>query len=186
MDLNQINSVIKKATSPQGVKDFDAFLDDLPVNVGYNALIAAGITCLMAAAAVWFTAGETEKVSKLHSDLMNVQALQPPVPVLKYMPVPRDVLKAQTDKIVSNFKGITVNISDGSIVLNAQDTDYFPQFLAAISYLQRGGKDWKVKINTLCVGRDCQGSKVSANLKIEMVRFGEPEKKEEKKEETKN
>ena len=176
MDLKKLDmEALQRYTSPQAIKDFDRFLDALPVNVGYNALIAAGLACLMGASAVWFSAQEMQKVSKLHSDLTNVQALQPPVPVLKYTPVPQKALKPLNDKIAATFKGIIVNgNNDGELNLTAPDTDYFPQFLAAISYLQRGGKNWKVKINTLCVGRDCKAAKLAANLKIEQVSIGEP------------
>lgn len=179
MDFKKFSfASLQRYTSPQAIKDFDSFLDHLPVNAGYNALIAAGITCLLAAASVWFAAQQTEKVSKLHADLITVQALQPPVPVLKYVPVDKNVLKALTDKISGTFKGITVTGSgNGDVTLSAQDTDYFPQFLAAISYLQRGGKNWKVRVNTLCVGRDCKAAKLTANLKVESVLFGEPETK---------
>lgn len=168
------------------MKDLDAFLDLLPVNVGYNALIAAGLACLMGGAAVWFTALETEKVSKLHSDLINVEALQPPVPVLKYVTVDSTALQPLLKKISETYKGISMSGGgEAGVTITAQDTDYFPQFLAAISYLQRGGKNWKVKINTLCVGRECTSSKLSATLKIELVRFGEPEIKKADEEEKK-
>ncbi len=48
-------NMVKRLTSPQGAKDFDKFLDAMPVNVGYNALIAAGIAWVMAGCAVFFT-----------------------------------------------------------------------------------------------------------------------------------
>lgn len=176
MDLKQFNLAnLQKYTSPQAIKDFDSFLDALPLNVGYNALVAAGLACLLGGASVWFAAQETQKVSQLHSELMSVQALQPPVPVLKYAPVKQAQLKPLTDKIVSTFKGVVITGSaDGEVNITAPDTDYFPQFLAAISYLQRGGKNWKVKINTLCVGRDCKSAKLGANMKVEEVSFGGP------------
>lgn len=180
MVLNVNWSALKRYANPQAVEDFDRFLDAMPVNVGYNALIAGGIAWLLAGGAVLFATTETEKVSKLHSSLMEVQALQPPVPVLKYIPVDQEVLKALVTKISATYKGVVmVTSGSGSVTLTAQDTDYFPQFLSAISYLQRGGKNWKVKINTLCVGRDCVGSKLNAALQVELVKFGEPEAKKE-------
>src|SRR6185312_16020467 len=143
-DFNISMATIQKYTSAQAMKDLDAFLDNLPLNVGYNALIAAGAVCLMAATSVWFSAIQLQNVSKLHTELTNVQALQPPVPALKYVPVSGAVLKPLTDKIKANFKGLKMDSSDGAVSLGAPDTDYFPQFLAAISYLQHGGKNWKV------------------------------------------
>src|ERR1700759_346029 len=100
MDLKNFNmATLQRYTSPQAMKDLDAFLDDMPLTVGYHALIAAGIVCLMAACSVWFSAVELQKGSKLHADLTNVQALQPPVPVLKYAPVSQAVLKPLAEKV---------------------------------------------------------------------------------------
>ncbi len=179
MNLKNFNmATIQKYTNPQAMKDFDTFLDALPLNVGYHALIVAGVVCLMAGSSVWFSALELAKVSKLHADLTNVQALQPPVPVLKYAPVGQAALKPLTEKIAVVFKGIKITPgADGEVKITAPDTDFFPQFLAAISYLQRGGKNWKVKTTALCVGRDCKPEKLSATLKVETILFGEPEVK---------
>lgn len=174
------NGVIKKYTSPQAIKDLDSFLDALPLNVGYNGLIIAGFAWLLAGSAVLFASMETEKVSKLHTSLMEVQALQPPIPILKYIPVTQDNLKTLSEKISQTYKGVVLaSTAAGEVTLSAQDSDYFPQFLAAISYLQRGGKNWKVKVDTMCVGRECTGPKLSAKLKVETVRIGEPETKKE-------
>lgn len=180
MDLKKIDwTVVKRYTSPQAIKDLDRFLDSVPMTVGYNALITAGLVWLLAAGAIFFTSLETEKVSKMHTDLLQIQALRPPIPVLQYIPVNQLVLKNLSEKITSTYKGISIVTSDGLATLTAADTDYFPQFLAAVSYLQRGGRNWKVKIDTFCVGRGCTGSKLTANLKIETVRFGEPEVQKE-------
>ena len=58
---------------------------------------------------------------------------------------------------------------------SAQDTDFFPQFLAAVGYFQRGAKNWKVNISEMCVGRDCKSAKLTAKLKIETVKIKEPQ-----------
>src|SRR3954468_23907250 len=120
MDLKKFNlATIQKYTSPQAIKDFDTFLDTLPTNVGYNALIAACAVCVMAAASVWFSSVELEKVSKLHADLTNVQALQPPVPVLKYAPVGDKALKPLAEKIAADFKGVLLTTGEGSVKMSA-------------------------------------------------------------------
>lgn len=179
MDIKKINwaGMVNKYTDPQAVKDLDRFLDALPVNVGYNALIAAGVAWLIAGSAIFFTSQETEKVSKLHADLMQVQALQPPVPVLQYVPIGQVPIAALAERISKTYKGITLTPENGGVTVTGADTDYFPQFLAAISTLQRGGRNWKVKVDKLCVGRACTGPHLSASLKIEQVRFGDPETK---------
>ena len=52
-------NTIKRLTNPQAVKDLDKFLDALPLNVGYNALIAAGFTWLLAGLAILFATTES-------------------------------------------------------------------------------------------------------------------------------
>lgn len=175
-DLSKIDwRVLQRYTNAQGLKDFDRFLDSMPVNAGYNALIAAGIAWALAGAAVLFTSMEVEKVTKIRAEMMKVESLQPPIPVLKYVPVPKAALVSLGSKIEATYSGVKVLASgDGSATLSAADTDYFPQFLAAVSTLQSGGKNWKTGISSLCVGRDCKGSKVSATIKVESVRVDIP------------
>ncbi len=169
--------VIQRYTSSQAVNDFDKFLDALPLNVGYNALIAMGIMWMIAGGAMFFVSGEVEKVTLMNKELKEVQALQPPIPVLKYVPIGAKRLKEFSERVGETYKGLVIMPrSDGKVVITAHDTDYFPQFISAISYFQRGGKNWKVVMDYLCVGRDCTGSKLAANLKIDVVRIGEPEK----------
>lgn len=186
MDFKEFNANLQRYANAQAVKDFDKFLDALPVNVGYNALLAAGACCLMGILAVWFTSQELEKVSRLHAELMNVQALHPPVPDLKYTAVSPKALEPLTKNIANTFKGVAVGVGrgEGEVTISAQDADYFPQFLAGISFLQRGGRNWKVRINALCVGRDCKGPPLSATMKVEAVTLGEPVKSSTPKDKT--
>lgn len=180
-DLSKIDwRSVQRYASPQAMKDFDRFLDAMPLNVGYNALIAAGIIWLVAGASVLFTSMEVEKVSKLRAELMEVEALQPPIPTLKHIAVPKAALDQVVKNVGETFKGISLITTDGEVTVSAADTDFFPQFLGAVSFLQNGAKSWKVKISTMCVGRDCSGSKLSANFKVETVRVGEPDTKKEK------
>ena len=166
---------LQKYTNPQAVKDFDAFLDAMPVNVGYNALIAAGIAWVIAGAAVTFTSLEVQKVSELRAELMQIEALTPPIPELKYIPVPKTVLEDLAKKTGQIYSGITILANtDGKVAITAADTDYFPQFMAVINTFQNGGANWKVAIDTFCVGRDCPTQKLSAELKIDTVRVNEP------------
>lgn len=166
---------LQRYTSPQAVKDFDAFLDSLPVNAGYNALIAAGIAWIIAGAAVVFTSMQVDRVSTLRTELMKVEALQPPIPQLLYIPVPKDQLDTLGKKIVATYPGVAVTAeSDGKAKVSATDTDYFPQFMAAVSTLQNGGANWRVLMDDFCVGRDCTGQSLSTTLKIEIARIGEP------------
>ena len=179
-DLGKIDwRVVQRYTSPQAVKDFDAFLDALPINVGYNALIAAGLAWIIAGAAVLFTSIEVDRVTNLRAEMMKVEALQPPIPQLKYFPVGKASIDALGKKIAETYKGITViSAGDGKATVSATDTDYFAQFMAAVNTLQNGGRNWRTSIETFCVGRDCKTSKLVATLKIELAKISDPPKPE--------
>lgn len=176
MNLKRINwDGLKRYANPQAVKDLDAFLDTLPANVGVSTMAAAAFAWALAIGAIFFASHQVERASQIRADLMQVEALKPPIPVLKYVPVSQNVLKPLSEKISATYRDIVIAPSgDGAMTLSARDTDFFPQFTAAIGYLQRGGKNWKVKINALCVGQDCKGQKLTASLAVESVRFGDP------------
>jgi hypothetical protein len=172
-------NALKRYTSPQAIKDFNVFLDALPLNVGYNALIAAGMAWIIAGVAVLFTSMEVEKVSKLRTELAKVVALKPPIPIIQYIPVPEASLKDIEKKISDTYKGISFAGGASSLTVSAADTDYFPQFLAAVNTLQNGGRNWRMGVTSLCVGRDCTGSKLSAAFKLEIAKVGEAPKEPE-------
>ncbi len=176
---------LQRYTNPQAMKDLDQFLDALPITAGYNALIAAGIAWVLAGAAVLFTSTEVSNASQLRAEMAKVESLQPPIPVLQYLPVPKDSIERISKRVTESYKGISVVVSAGKAVVSASDTDFFPQFLAAISTIENGGKTWKVSLDKLCVGKDCKGAKLSADLKVESVRVGEPAPPVEEKEDGK-
>ncbi len=122
-------------------------------------------------------------MSKLRAEFVKVEALKPPIPVIQYSPVPATTLKGIEDKIAQTYKGIAfvASGSDGSATLSAVDTDYFPQFLGAINVLENAGRNWRVNIVSLCAGQDCATSKLSAILKIEVAKVGEPPHQDETK-----
>lgn len=168
-------NALRRMANPQAIKDLDKFLDALPLNVGYNALIAAGIAWIVAGAAVLFASTETASVNKLRSDLLAVEALKPPVPTIEYIKVRKNELDKISDKIEQTFKPVTVLVKgDGEITVSASDTDYYPQFQAAISHLQSGGKNWKLEIKKLCAGRECTGPAIQAQLTLTKARIDLP------------
>ncbi|MDD9899866.1 MAG: hypothetical protein OXT65_02685 [Alphaproteobacteria bacterium] len=167
-------NTLKRWTNPQAIKDLDRFLDALPLNVGYNALIAAGMAWIIAGVTVFFTVVESGRVSELRAELMKVEALKPPIPVLTYSAPPQKSLQDLQDKIKETYTEVGMVISGNQVTLSASDTQFFPEFLAAVNYLQNGGKNWRVQISSMCVGRDCTGSKLSAIMKVEMVRVDNP------------
>ncbi len=161
--------------NPQSIKDFDRFLDSLPLNVGYNAIIAASIAWILAGAAVVFASVEAGKVSKLRSDLLAIEALKPPIPQMEYNNVSKPILETLVKKMEKLYPGVGIIVNgDGGITISGSAVSYYPQFRAAIGHIVNGGRLWRVNVNKICVGRECKGPSLQAELNVSMARVSEP------------
>ena len=90
-------------------------LQEVIASVRPDVIIETGVN--RGGSAVFFASDEMARATKMHADLMQVQALQPPIPVLKYVPVNQGVLKTLCDKVAKTYKGITLTSNaDGDIV----------------------------------------------------------------------
>jgi hypothetical protein len=168
--------LLKKYTNPQSVKDLDRFLDALPLNAGYNALIAAGLAWLLAGTAVVFASIESGKISELHSELLKVEALKPPVPVISYIPIQQSALKGFAKKIENLYPGISIKSAKGILKISG-DLRHYAQFRGVISHVQSGGKSWNVDFKKLCVGRECKGPELQADLIVRTIKIKDAPKK---------
>ncbi len=167
LDLKKIQGYL----SAEKMKDLDRFLDALPGNVGYNALIFAFSTWALAAAAVLFAVMATKDLTELRTKLLEVEALQPPVPEITYTPVSKSNLQKVVDGIEGLYPGVSYIIDgNGEVSVSAGDVRYIPQFKSAISHLQNGGKMWRTQIKDLCFGKECSGPKLQGTLSFYMVR----------------
>lgn len=172
---------LQKYVNPQAMKDFDRFLDAMPLNVGYNALIAAGISWILAGAAVLFASMEASKVTTLRADLMEIESLKPPIPELEYIPVSKSSLENLAKKMEKLYPGISILVGgEGKVTVSGSAVSYYPQFRSAISHFQSGGKSWHVNVKSLCVGRECKGPSLQADLQVEAAHVAEAKPMEKK------
>ena len=176
MDFKKLKNfdwrTLKSLANPNAVKDLDRFLDNLPVTVGYNALIAAALVWVIAAGGVLFATTEATKVSELRTELLAVESLRPPVPEIQFMPVPKSSLEKFVETVetadlypILNF---TVG-SDGQITISGNDQE-FTAMTYAIGHIQGGGKNWHVTMDSMCIGPECTGGSLKADLKVSMIR----------------
>ena len=161
--------LIKKYTNPQAVKELDKFLDAMPMNVGYNALIAAGLAWLLAGCMILFASMESTKMAEIQAELAKVEALKPPVPVLDNINVGQNQLKQFVETVDGLYPGIAFKVNRGSLSVSGSLAHY-AQFRGAISHVQSGGKSWQVEFKRLCVGRECKGPQLQADLNIKIVK----------------
>lgn len=166
---------MQKYMNGESVKDLDRFLDNLPMAVGYPALAAAGVAWVLAGMSALFAAGEIEKATQLRAELMKVEALQPPVPRVVYSSVSKTQLEQVLKNVNGLYPGITVTASgEGQVTLSGGQVGYYPQFRAAISHIQSVERNWRVSIQDMCMGRECNGGGLSATLKVDLARIDTP------------
>lgn len=166
--------ILKKLTQPQAANDLNIFLEKMPVLVGQQVLIAAGIAWAAAGALGLYTFIETKKMIDLRAELKNVEALKPMVPKIKDIPVSADEVTKFAKDLSDIYRGLSIKSQGASVYITANDTSHFAEFREAIGHVQNGGSGWRVSVERLCVGRECDKDKLAALLKINKVSVDKP------------
>ena len=159
---------------PQASEDLNRFLENLPNTAGQNALIAAGIAWAAAGALGLYATVQTQHMIELRAELKQVEALKPMVPRVTDVPVPAKDVKAFADDLSQIYRGLKIQASGSSIQISATDTARFAEFREAIGHAQNGGAGWRVSVDRMCVGRECDKDKLIALLKINKVSVDKP------------
>ena len=172
MDYKKIlsSSTLKKLMSPQASSDLNRFLEALPQNAGQNVLIAAGIAWGVAAALGLITMVKVQELTALRAEYREAEALTPEVPSIAESAVPAADVEKFAKQFEKIYSGLSVRQSGSKITVSAASTSRFGQFREAIGHVYNGGRDWRVSLESLCVGRECTSEKnsrlvVSLNLK---------------------
>lgn len=161
---------VKKALGPQGVKDLDAFLDNLPKKAGNIGLIAAGVIWVVAGLSILFAYTKSVQLHEIQSQLSEAEALKPTVPRLAYVPIKGAQLEQYVSKIKESYKNIGIELQrNGTIKVRAGSTTQYPEWRAVIDSFAYGGRNWKVRFEKMCVGRECAGAPLTAELKVETI-----------------
>lgn len=160
---------LKRLADPQSSEDLNRFLEALPKNAGQTILIVAGIIWAAAGALGLFTTVQIQKLTELRAEYEEAQALLPPVPIVRDVPVDNNKVKAFVDKLKTFYNGLTIAVRGQNIEIKADKTRLFGQFREAIGHVQNGGFGWRVNIVRLCVGRECGRDHLLAQLRINKV-----------------
>lgn len=173
--LKSVNwASLKKLASPQVSEDLNAFLEKLPQHVGQTMLIIVGVVWACAGGLGLYTTMQLKSLTELRADLQEAQALKPIVPVIKDVPVAPQEVKEFVKKVTGIYKGLEIKDQGSSIVITADSTAQFGMFREAVGHIQNGGSGWRVNIDRLCVGRECDRKPLAAALKINKVSVDKP------------
>lgn len=174
-DFKSLSQSLKKLANPKAADDLNIFLEKLPQNAGQTVLIAAGISWGMAAAVGLYTAVQMQGMTELRAKLKETKALKPAVPTITEKPIN----KADVEKFVKSakeiYRGLDIKANGSTIIITARSTANFTEFREALGHVQNGGKGWRVSLEKLCVGRECDKTyKLGATLKVNKVTVTEP------------
>jgi hypothetical protein len=166
---------LKHYFSPQAAGDLNIFLEKLPQNAGQSILIAAGIAWAIGAAAGLFATMQTRSLTELRATLAETKALQPAVPKIRDVPVSADEVKNFAAVLAGTYPGLMIKQQGPAIYITSPNTGSFGQFREAIGHVQNGGSGWRVNVEKLCVGRECDKDKLAVLLKINKVSVDRPQ-----------
>lgn len=175
MDLKSFDfRSIQKYLSPKAADDLNIFLEKMPQHAGQTALIAAGIAWAAAATLGLYTTVQIKSLTEMREKLKETKALQPIVPRISDVPVQANEVKDFADTLTEIYPGLTIKQQGPSIQITATTTANFAQFREAVGHVQNGGSGWRVKVEKLCVGRECPRDKLAVLLKINKVSVDKP------------
>lgn len=166
---------LQKYLQPKAVGDFNNLLESLPQTVGNRVLIAAGIAWIAAGALGLYTFIETGKMIELRAKLSDMKSLKPLVPKIKDVPVTQEEVGKFTQELSTIYRGLSIKSQGSTIQITASDTSRFAEFREAVGHVQNGGNGWRVSVDRLCVGRECDKDKLAVLLKINKVSVDKPE-----------
>lgn len=166
---------LNKYFGKQSSEDLNRFLENLPQKAGQTVLIAAGITWGMAAVAGLYTAVQTQSLIELRATLKETDALKPAVPKIKNVAVSEQDVKKFVEGAKESYRGLNIKAQKSTIVITANSTANFTEFREALGHVQNGGAGWRVSLEKLCVGRECDNrTKLAASLKVNKVSVENP------------
>jgi hypothetical protein len=165
---------LQKFTNPKATADLNAFLEKLPSHAGQTVLIIAGIAWVLAGGIGLYTTVQMRQLTELRNELKEAQALQPIVPTIKDVAVNPQEVTQFVDRMAKTYGMLSIKASGSSILITAENTASFGQFREAIAHVQNGGSGWRVSIDRLCVGRECEREPLAASLKINKVSVENP------------
>lgn len=166
---------LKKYFGTHSSADLNHFLENLPQNAGKTVLIAAGVAWGIAAASGLYATIQAQKLTELRAELKETEALKPAVPTISNVAIPNSEVEKFVKEAQKSYKDITIRVNNSNILITAPSTVFFTQFREAIGHVQNGGSGWRVTLDKLCVGRECDDrTKLMASLKVNKVSVENP------------
>jgi hypothetical protein len=151
-------TTIKRYLSPNAYRDLDTFLEELPMRAGQSIIIAGVAAWLMAGMAVVFVTMQANHIMGLRADILKAEALKPTVPIISKVPVDGEEVATFVKKLGELYPQVNVSSTTNRIEIRGASTDKYGAFREAVGHAFNGGKDWRLNVEELCVGRECKNN----------------------------
>jgi len=156
-DFQALSAQIQKLFSPQSVNDTNKFLEEMPLRAGYGVLIAGGIAWFIGGLAIVYATTIARDVAEIRAELVKSEALKPVVATLQRRPVSDKDIEAFVKRVDPLYKNVTIESArGGKVFFSSSNGRYFGQFREAINHAYNGGQRWRLSLESLCVGRECE------------------------------
>jgi len=176
MNYNKLNkATFKKYFGAHTANDLNHFLENLPQNAGRTVLIAAAIAWGVAAASGLYATIQAQKLTTIRAEFKETEAIKPIVPKISNVAIPNQEIQKFVDQAQKTYRGINLKANNANIIITASSTSNFAEFREAIGHVQNGGNGWRVTLEKLCVGRECdKRNKLMATLRVNKVSVENP------------
>lgn len=153
-------------TNPKHTQDLQSFVENLPEKVGTTTLALAGAVWLVAGLAIIYGTTQSDKIAALKTELEQTNTLTPPIPIIQNVQIDKQSVQTFTKKAASEYEKTGVKISEvnGKIEIRGNTGRQYGVFREAVGHIQNGGTGWRVSVDELCVGRECQTGKARSFL----------------------
>lgn len=176
MDFKSFDiGALKKLADPKLAGDLNAYLEAMPEKAGHSILIAAGIVWAVAAAAGMFTTIKVQQLTELRNTVSEAKALVPPVPTIRDQAISSKEVGDFVAAISKIYKNVRITARDNTVTITSNNTRAYGEFREAVGHIQNGGNGWRVSLEKLCVGRECENrTQLAATLKVNKVSIQNP------------
>lgn len=166
---------LEKYFGKHSADDFNRFLEKLPHHAGHNVLIAAGIVWALAAGIGLYASIQAQEMITVRAELKETRALKPAVPKIKNVAISKQEVEAFAKKAQESYRGLNIRTKGSTIIITSASTRNFTEFREAVGHIQNGGDGWRVTLEKLCVGRECDKStKLAITLNVNRVSVEKP------------
>lgn len=165
---------LKKYTSPRAMEDLNSFLENLPEHVSKSMLIAAGLAWALAGGTGIYTTIQLQNLTTLRVEFEEAKAINPIIPKVETLAVSSATVSKFAEEIDTIYNGLNIKAQGSSITITGTETRAFGQFREAVGHVLNGGQEWRVDIDKICIGRECEKFPLSASLKIHKISISNP------------